>query len=82
MRVLLGPQNLLDEHARRDPAHLQSPYGRIEGEWRRVADGIRYTLSVPTGVRGVVRLPGLGDLEIRSGGSFDLTVTEERAAAA
>lgn len=61
---------------------LECAYGRIEGEWRRVADGIRYSLTVPTGVDAIVRLPGREAQEVPSGGEFIVTVPDDRAIAA
>ncbi|MGP6176208.1 family 78 glycoside hydrolase catalytic domain [Microbacterium sp. A196] len=55
------------EHAR---IAFDSPYGLIEAAWQRTADGTEYTLSVPTGVEGVVLLPGAEEQRIESGGRF------------
>ncbi|MGM7669267.1 alpha-L-rhamnosidase C-terminal domain-containing protein [Microbacterium sp. A93] len=46
----------------------------IEAAWQRTADGTEYTLSVPTGVEGVVLLPGAEDQRIESGGRFTAVV--------
>lgn len=60
------------QHAR---VAFESPYGRIEGAWRREADGVRYDLSVPTGVEAVVRVAGLEEQRVGSGGQFHAIVT-------
>ncbi|WP_244632136.1 family 78 glycoside hydrolase catalytic domain [Microbacterium sp. Se63.02b] len=67
------------DHAR---LAFDSPYGLIEGSWERVADGIRYSLSVPTGVEGTIRLPGQDEVRIASGGRFDTVVAVPSAVAA
>lgn len=53
---------------------FDSPYGRIEGEWRRRGSSVEYSLSVPTGVEGVIRLPGQEPVAIESGGRFQATL--------
>lgn len=71
-RIEWAPQPGGDlDHAR---IAFDSPYGLIEGSWERVADGIRYSLSLPTGVEGTIRLPGLPDRPIVSGGRFQSVV--------
>jgi alpha-L-rhamnosidase len=47
-----------------------------------VAEGIRYSLSVPTGVEGTIRVPGLDEQYVVSGGRFEAFVSSSDAAAA
>lgn len=62
---------------------FDSPYGRIEGEWCRETDGVRYRLSVPTGIVGTIRLPGDDQAHaIESGGTFERFVPDLADAAA
>lgn len=63
------------EHA---TVRFDSPYGRIEGSWRIIPDGIEYRLQVPTGVAGVISLPGSTARRIESGASFVEVVPTER----
>ena len=71
-RIEWAPQPGGDlEHAR---VAFESPYGLIEGSWERVAEGIRYSLSVPTGVEGTIRVPGLDEQYVVSGGRFETVV--------
>ncbi|WP_105566165.1 glycoside hydrolase family 78 protein [Microbacterium halophytorum] len=61
------------EHA---DVSFDSPYGRIEGSWRRVDGGIAYRLSVPTGVDAEVRLPGVEQaIEVEPGSALERVVT-------
>lgn len=59
------------EHAR---VAFDSPYGLIEGSWRREADGVHYELTVPTGVEGTIRIAGLEEQFVESGGRFQAVV--------
>lgn len=59
---------------------FDSPYGLIEGNWERVAGGIRYRLTLPSGVSGVVRVPGAETYELESGSTFEALIPEALAA--
>jgi alpha-L-rhamnosidase len=67
------------DHAR---VAFESPYGLIEGSWRRSAEGVHYDLSVPTGVEGTIRIAGLDEQRIESGGRFEVFVSSSEAVAA
>ncbi|WP_221583501.1 alpha-L-rhamnosidase [Microbacterium sp. G2-8] len=74
-RVLWAPQpgGSLD-HAE---VVFDSPYGRIEGSWRRVPEGVAYRLSIPTGVDAEVRLPGVAEVTVLEPGSvFERVVAD------
>src|SRR5690606_285318 len=71
-RILWAPQPGGDLDSAR--IVFESPYGKIEASWQRTDSGIEYVLSVPTGVEGSIRLPGIDEeLTIRSGESFRRT---------
>lgn len=55
------------QHAR---IAFDSPYGLIEGSWERTSEGVRYDLSIPTGVEAMVQLPGMPEQVLESGGRF------------
>jgi alpha-L-rhamnosidase len=58
---------------------FDSPYGRIEGSWRREGGSIRYRLAVPTGVSGAIDLPGVDEpLVIGPGETFERVVAGGR----
>lgn len=48
-------------------AACQSLYGKVVSRWERTADGIRYTITVPSNCTATIRLPDGSEQQIKAG---------------